>query len=107
MISEKDQELMKKVAAFFRSTIDPEIMLEGSIRETALKFDMTRTKVRKILVTMGEYSNAQTREIQKLRDEGKSVKEIAKELGVSEATVSASLPYTTVFHGTSTPSDHT
>lgn len=107
MISEKDQELMKKVAAFFRSTIDPEIMPEGSIRETALKFDMTRTKVQKILVTMGEYSNAQTREIQKLRGEGKSVKEIAKELGVSEATVSASLPYTTVFHGTSTPSDHT
>ena len=105
-IAEKDMEFMSQVAAFFRSTVDAETMPEGSIRETAFHFDLTRTKVQKILVTMGEYSTPQTREIQKLRDEGMSVKEIAKELDVSQATVSAALPYTTVFHGTAEPSEH-
>ena len=106
-IAEKDMEFMSQVARYFRSTVDAETMPEGSIRETAIHFDLTRTKVQKILVTMGEYSNPQTEEIQQLRDEGMSVKQIAKELDVSQATVSASLPYTTVFHGTSEPSEHT
>ena len=106
-IAEKDLEFMSQVAAYFRSTIDAVTMPDGSIRETASHFDMTRTKAQKILVTMGEYSTAQTREIQKLRDDGLSVKEIAERLEVSQATVSASLPYTTVFHGTAEPSEHT
>lgn len=106
-IAEKDLEFMSRVRDYFRLTIDTEMMPEGSIRATASHFGLTRTKVQKILVTMGEYSTSQTREIQKLRNEGKSVKEIARKLGVSEATVSAALPYTTVFHGTAEPSEHT
>ena len=102
-ISEKDKAFMDEVAAYFRSTKDPKTMPEGSIRDTAIKFDLTRTKVQKILVTMGEYSTSQTREIQSLRDSGMSVKEIAEMLNLSQATVSSSLPYTESYHGTAEP----
>lgn len=106
VISELDKAFMDEVAAYFRSTKDPKTMPEGSIRDTAIKFGLTRTKVQKILITTGDYKTKQTAEIQGLRNEGFSIKEIAETLGLSQATVSSSLPYTESFHGTAEPSDH-
>ena len=106
-ISEKDIELMNEVASYFRSTKDKERMPEGSIRDTAKKFGLTRTKVQKILITTGDYKSKQTEEVNKLRKKGLSVKEISDKLGVSQATVSSSLPYTELFYGTVEPSSHT
>lgn len=103
-ISEKDRAFMNEVAAYFRSS--KETMPEGSIRDTAIKFNLTRTKVQKILITTGDYRTEQTVTIQEMRNRGLSVKEIAEELGLSQATVSSSLPYTDLFHGTAEPSDH-
>ncbi|MBR1683584.1 MAG: helix-turn-helix domain-containing protein [Clostridia bacterium] len=106
-VSGKDREFMNEVVSYFKTTMDEESVPGGSIRKTALHFNLTRTKVQKILVTTGVYSTPQTREIQHLREEGMAVKEIARRMNVSQATVSASLPYTTVFHGTAEPNEHT
>ena len=60
-----------------------------------------------MLVTTGEYVTETTKAVQSLKEEGYEPKEIAERLGISEATVSASLPYTEVFYGTAKPSHHT
>lgn len=91
-ISDKDIEFMKKVAAYFRSTKTP-IAPCGSIRDTALKFGINRNKVRKILITMRELELPFTKDAVFMREKGMSIKEIARNLGVSVATVSMSLPY--------------
>ena len=48
-ISQKDNEFMQEVTEYFKSTIT-ESNPNGSIRETALKFKITRTKGYKICV---------------------------------------------------------
>ena len=103
-ISEKDRDFMEEVAAFFRST--KTTIPEGSIRETASYFNITRTKVQKILVTTGDYTSLQVEEIMRLRSEGMSVKDISENMNISLGTVSSSLPYTVSFYGTADPTDH-
>lgn len=104
-ISEKDKAYMREVAAYFRSTITPE-MPEGSIRDTALHFDINRNKVRKILITTGCLVMPLTETVIQMRAEGKSVKEIAAELDVSVATVSTALPYEDKIDNSLEPSEH-
>ena len=82
-------------------------MPHGSIRNTARHFSLTRTKVIKILVTLGAYENEEVRAVRKLRAEGVGVSEIAIKLGISSATVSSFLPYHDIIHGTLEPQKHT
>ncbi|MBP3875895.1 MAG: hypothetical protein J6E41_09390 [Lachnospiraceae bacterium] len=96
---------MRKVAEYFRSTITPADP-GGSIRDTALKFNINRNKVRKILVTTGDLTSPLTEEALSLRSQGLSIKEIAKELGVSTATVSTALPYEEKVDNTLEPTRH-
>lgn len=92
-IEEKpDYSFMKKVCDYYEDN-------EHSINAAAEKFNITRAKVRKILVTMGAFSNKISIEAEKLRDEGYSVKEIAEKLNISVTTVSTYLPYSTVMYG--------
>lgn len=104
-ISDRDREFMEQVAAYFRSTKSPRDP-NGSIRDTAIKFDINRNKVRKILITMGEIESPFTDEALELRQQGMSIKEIAKILGVSVATVSISLPYEDKVDNTLEPTEH-
>lgn len=104
-ISEKDKEFMERVADYFRSTKTPEEP-EGSIRNTSIRFDINRNKVRKILVTMGEIESPITEEAMAFRKQGMSIKEIAEELGVSVATVSTALPYEDKVDNSLDPSEH-
>lgn len=104
-ISPKDKEFMEQVAAYFRSTknsLDP----KGSINETAGKFKINRNKVRKILITMGEIQSPITDDSIRMRNKGMSIKEIARDLGISVATVSTALPYEDKVDNTLDPTEH-
>lgn len=104
-ISAKDKEFMEEVAAYFRSTKTPQDSC-GSIRDTATKFGINRNKVRKILITMGEIESPITETAIMMQQQGMSIKEIARDLGVSVATVSTALPYEDKVDNTLDPTDH-
>lgn len=59
----------------------------------AEEFDITRLKVRKILITTGDYASPQTREAAELRRRGKKTSEIAEKMGLAVCTVTSLLPY--------------
>ena len=104
-ISDKDRAFMNEVAAYFRMTKD-DVNPEGSLRDTALQFDISRNKVRKILITTGDIHSDITDEAVKLQKEGLSIQEIAEKMDLSSATVSVYLPYTDVLKDSLDPSDH-
>ena len=86
-ISAKDKEFMDQVTEYFLSTKTPQEP-NGSIRDTAIKFNISRNKVRKILITTGELKSPITEEAVLMRSQGLTIKEIADTLDVSVATVS-------------------
>lgn len=57
------------------------------------EFSMTPIKVRKLLITSGAYETPLSTTINKLYQEGKTVKEIQQIMGLSSASVNAYLPY--------------
>jgi len=59
----------------------------------AEEFSMTPIKVRKLLITSGAYETTTSVAINKLYQEGKTVKEIQKVMGLSAASVNGYLPY--------------
>ncbi len=81
-----DKEYFESVVAAYHES-------NCSIRETANQMEISRSKVRKILITMGEITSDITEKALPLLAEGKSQKEIAEILGVSVATLSTYLPY--------------
>ena len=112
-ISEKDRELMKQVADYFESTRKaPNAKYKAkredsrSINDTAAHFNITRTKVTKMLITMGVIETPLSQQAQELRKSGMTVTEIAEALGVSVGTVSSNLPYEDEIHGSDEVSDH-
>lgn len=78
--------------------LHPGTEVSGSLRAVAQKFGITRTKVRKILITLGAMESPLPEEALVLQQEGHSVSEIAERLGLSVATVSTYLPYATVMY---------
>lgn len=104
-ISKEDWDFMEEVAAYYRSTKE-ENYSEGSIRDTSIKFGINRNKVRKILITTGDIESPITKEALSLKEKGMSIKEIAKALGVSSATVSTALPYRDKIDNSLQPSQH-
>ena len=101
MLNVKDIEKIKQVAEYYNS---PEC--SRRLQAAAEKFGYTRSKIRKILVTTGDYETEQTKLIQEMEEQGRTVKEISEQLGISPATVSSSLPYRTLFYGSEEPSEH-
>lgn len=63
------------------------------INELAAEFSMTWIKIRKLLITAGVYENPMSIEINRLKLEGKTVKEIQNITGLSSAAISGYLPY--------------
>ena len=114
-ISDKDREFMKQVADYFESTkkkddpnakYKPKRENSRSINDTAAHFGLTRTKVIKMLVTLGVYDSPIASDVRRLREQGLSVKEVAGELGVSIGTVSSYIPYENEIHRGAEVSDH-
>lgn len=65
-----------------------------SVRETALRHNISTGKVRKILVTCGAFDSGFYREVTRLMESGKTVKEIASILNRSEHCIYSYIPYT-------------
>ncbi len=93
--NEKDYEFMLEVKEAYEASSEGG---EGSIRSVAIKLDLSRTKVRKILVTLGVIKNDITDKALFLKEQGMTVEEIADEMGLSMATVSTYLPYDTILY---------
>ncbi len=93
--NEKDYEFMLKVKEAYEASSEGG---EGSIRSVAIKLDLSRTKVRKILVTLGVIKNNITDQALFLKEQGMTLEEIADEMGLSMATVSTYLPYDTILY---------
>ena len=66
---------------------------EMSLNTLARAFDLNVIKVRKLLITAGCYSTSLSRQVAKLKRDGKSVAEIVEETGLSRASVNSYLPY--------------
>ena len=78
-------ETIEKVVSVYKKT--------GSISETALQAEISTTKVRKILITMGLWSSPRSLQIRQLADQGKSSAEIAEILQISVVMVQNYLPF--------------
>lgn len=65
----------------------------GSLQKTADELGIAYAKVRKILITLGEYETDFSVEVAKRRKEGKSISDIAEALNTSANRVNAFLPY--------------
>jgi hypothetical protein len=65
----------------------------ASLQKAADELKMSYAKVRKILITLGEYKTNFSLEVGKRRSMGKSISEIAAELNTSTNRVTAFLPY--------------
>lgn len=59
----------------------------GSIRETAIYHDMSRDKVRKILINEGVYATPQSIKVNDLLAGGYTTQEVAEKLSISASTV--------------------
>lgn len=85
--------MIEKDELFFRSVVDAYHACHESLRDTAKAMQLSRTKVRKILITMGALKSDITERALALREKGYDRDEIADELGVSAATLSTYMPY--------------
>ena len=64
-----------------------------SIKQTARHFRCWHGVVRKMLINNGLYTNATAKKVIDLAESGKTVAEIAAEIGVAKTTVNSYLPY--------------
>lgn len=64
-----------------------------SINYVSQKMNVSRLKVRKLLITAEYYSSAMSREVQRLHNNGQTVDQICKATGLKKQTVSSLLPY--------------
>lgn len=94
-VNETDWEgaMTEKDELFFQSVVDAYHACHESLRDTAKAMQLSRTKVRKILITMGTIESDITERALALREKGYASDEIADELGVSAATLSTYMPY--------------
>ena len=66
----------------------------GELKQTAVEFDMSPLKIRKLLITSGAYSNEISKEVNDMRAAGKSIVEIQELTGLKKSSVNGYLPYT-------------
>jgi hypothetical protein len=91
----QDYDFMQKVADAYQR---PGTELSGSLRAVALKFGITRTKVRKILITLGVLESPLPEEALQFQKSGMGLQEISERLGIPISTLSTYLPYVTVMY---------
>lgn len=73
-----------------------------SIKEVAAELDISTVKVRRILITLGQWSSSTSVKIGAFYDQGLAVKDIAARLYMSEKNVQAYIPYSKGAYGKET-----
>jgi len=91
-----DFDYMQKVSEVYLDLIITQG--EGSISETARVMKIARTKVKKILITLGHMKSPLSAEILQQVAEGVPLRAIAREYDISVSTLSSYLPYMTAMH---------
>lgn len=76
---------------------------EGSMRKTAERLNISNTKVRKTLISLGEYETPLISQVVQMRKTGMSYTEIANSLGISKSAVYAYTPYEKGMYDSDTP----
>lgn len=64
-----------------------------SINHVSQEMNVSRVKVRKLLITAGYYSSMASRKIQGLHDKGLPIEQICERTGLKKQTVNSLLPY--------------
>ena len=77
----------------FSEEVEKMYALTLDVNKTAKDLGVSVGKVRKMLITLGLWSNYRSDQVGKLYKEGLTVNEIAEKLRISEKTVNAYLPY--------------
>ena len=77
----------------FSEEVEKMYALTLDVNKTAKELGVSVGKVRKMLITLGLWSNYTSDKVGKLYKEGLTVSEIAEKLSISEKTVNAYLPY--------------
>ncbi len=90
-LSAIQQQVLDEVVNAYRRT--------GSVGKAAKDMDISFMKARKALITAGAYTCETYEEVERLRQEGKSIEEIAVLLMMSPASVSSYLPYRKIIYG--------
>jgi hypothetical protein len=85
------QELLDTIAESYIGTGG--CSTEGSLQKIAQELDMTRLKVRKLLITAGVYSSDISEEVNRLKAEKKTVQEIMEITGLGRSSVYSYFPY--------------
>ena len=77
-----------------------------SVRETARLSGLSPQKVRRVLITAGVWTSPRSDEINRLREAGKTIPEIAAALGLTENAVTGHLPYSKGAYNSDAPTEN-
>lgn len=83
----EDEYLPQKIIKVNSKAIVETYQKTESIRETAIQHEMSRQKVRKILINEGVYSTPESIKVNELLNEGYSSDEVAEKLSISLGSV--------------------
>jgi hypothetical protein len=72
----------------------------ASLQKIAEEFEMSRVKVRKLLITAGVYSTDISEQVNELRQQGKTVMQIMEITGLGRASVYSYIPYSRTAYNT-------
>lgn len=78
----------------------------NTLSQTANYLGISVAKVRKVLITLGLYETEMSKKINRLYDAGKTIDEIALEVGCSTKCVNGYLPYSKCLYGSSSPTQN-
>ena len=75
-----------------------------NLKETSAAFGIGWQKVRKILITEGEYVSETAEKVQKIYNSGAHIEDIMNKLKISKSTVNSYLPYERTVYNKENPS---
>uniref|UniRef100_UPI004055E7A0 hypothetical protein n=1 Tax=Agathobacter sp. TaxID=2021311 RepID=UPI004055E7A0 len=105
--SEVIEQLLQSISEMYLHPAEGTADSDGHMKLNILadEFGMTWMKVRKLLITAGVYENPISNQINALKTQGKTIKEIQAVTGLSNATICGYLPYEKVVYNMEQQSD--